>query len=164
NLIDACCVLSCLNGQERSTTARKRPATNGRRGPRPNARKQTLCQVGVDWAPDSARTAFPRPGRDRGADEGPGAAGSRGRRIGPAGLALDRSGRPAFAYALRLANAKTWLRVLTLDAGGRWHTHGITKGGFPASAQVPGSAPVLFRGQLHVVETFTSAAIDWGPK
>jgi hypothetical protein len=88
----------------------------------------------------------------------------KGASFGPAGLALDRSGRPAFAYALRLANAKTWLRVLTLDAGGRWHTHGITKGGFPASAQAPGAAPVLFRGHLHVVETVTSAAIDWGPK
>jgi len=84
--------------------------------------------------------------------------------FGPAGLTLDRSGRPAFAYALRLANAKTWLRLVTVDARGRLHTHGITKGGFPQSAQVPGAAPVLIGGRLHVVETYTSAAIDWGPK
>jgi hypothetical protein len=88
----------------------------------------------------------------------------KGASFGPAGLTLDSSGRPAFAYVLRLANAKTWLRLVTLGARGHLKTHGITKGGFPASAQVPGAAPVLFRGQLHVVETFTSAAIDWGPK
>jgi hypothetical protein len=88
----------------------------------------------------------------------------RGASFGSAGLTLDRTGRPAFAYALRLASAKTWLRLVTLDARGRLHTHGITKGGFPASAQVPGAAPVLVGGQLHVVETFTSAAIDWHPK
>jgi hypothetical protein len=88
----------------------------------------------------------------------------KGASFGSAGLTLDRSGRPAFAYVLRLANAKTWLRLVTLDARGRLHVHGITKGGFPASAQVPGAAPVLVGGRLHVVETFTSAAIDWHPK
>jgi hypothetical protein len=84
--------------------------------------------------------------------------------LGPAGLTLDASGRPAFAYALRLASTKTWLRLVTLDARGQLHTHGITKGGFPSSAFVPGAAPVLVRGRLHVVETYTDAAIDWGPK
>jgi hypothetical protein len=88
----------------------------------------------------------------------------KGASFGSAGLTLDRSGRPAFAYVLRLANAKTWLRLVTLDARGRLQTHGITKGGFPASSQVPGAAPVLVRGRLHVVETYTSGAIDWGPK
>jgi len=28
---------------------------------------------------------------------------------------------------------------------------------------VPGAAPVLVHGRLHVVETYTNAAIDWGP-
>jgi hypothetical protein len=88
----------------------------------------------------------------------------RGASFGSAGLTLDRTGRPAFAYVLRLANAKTWLRLVTLDGRGRLHTHGITKGGFPTSAQVPSAAPVLVGGRLHVVETFTSAAIDWHPK
>jgi hypothetical protein len=88
----------------------------------------------------------------------------RGASFGSAGLTLDRTGRPAFAYVLRLANAKTWLRLVTFDARGRLHTHGITKGGFPASTQVPSAAPVLVGGRLHVVETFTSAAIDWHPK
>jgi hypothetical protein len=88
----------------------------------------------------------------------------KGASFGPAGLTLDRSGRPAFAYALRLANAKTWLRLATLDVRAHLEVRGITKGGFPAGSQVPGAAPVLVRGRLHVVETFTSAAIDWGPK
>jgi hypothetical protein len=88
----------------------------------------------------------------------------KGASFGPAGLTLDRAGRPAFAYALQLANGKTWLRLVTLDARGRLDVHGITKGGFPASSQVPGAAPLLFGGRLHVVETYSSAAIDWGPK
>jgi hypothetical protein len=87
-----------------------------------------------------------------------------GASFGPAGLTLDAHGRPAFAYALRLSSAKTWLRLVTTDARGRLHTHGITKGGFPSSAFVAGAAPVLVRGRLHVVETYTAAAIDWGPK
>ena len=88
----------------------------------------------------------------------------KGASFGPAGLTLDRAGRPAFAYALKLPSGKTWLRLVTLDARGRLHVHGITKGGFPSSSQVPGAAPVLVGSRLHVVETYSSAAIDWGPK
>jgi hypothetical protein len=88
----------------------------------------------------------------------------KGAAFGPAGLTLDRFGRPAFAYALQLRSGKTWLRLVTLDARGRLDLHGITKGGFPSSTQVPGAAPVLVAGRLHVVETYTSSAIDWGPK
>src|SRR5262245_10549144 len=90
----------------------------------------------------------------------PGKGGS----FGPAGLTLDAHGRPAYAYAFRRASAKTWLRLVTTDSRGRLHVHGITKGGFPASAFVPGAAPVLVRSRLHVVETYTDAAIEWGPK
>jgi hypothetical protein len=88
----------------------------------------------------------------------------KGRSVGPAGLTLDAADRPAFAYALRLSSGKTWLRLVTLDARGRLHTQGITKGGFPSSSLAAGAVPVLVRGRLHVVETYTSAAIDWGPK
>jgi len=88
----------------------------------------------------------------------------KGASFGPAGLTLDAAGRPAFAYALRLSSAKTWLRLVTNDARGRLRVHGITKGGFPSSTFVPGAAPVLVRRRLHVVETYTAAAIDWGPK
>jgi hypothetical protein len=87
-----------------------------------------------------------------------------GASLGPAGLTLDAAGRPAFAYALQLRSGKTYLRLVTTDARGRLHLHGITKGGFPSSTIVPGAAPVLVRRQLHVVETYTDAAIDWGPK
>jgi hypothetical protein len=88
----------------------------------------------------------------------------KGATLGPAGLTLDAAGRPAFAYALRLSSAKSWLRLVTVDARGKLHTHGITKGGFPSSVIAPGAAPVLVGRTLHVVETYTSAAIDWGPK
>jgi hypothetical protein len=88
----------------------------------------------------------------------------RGASFGPAGLTLDAAGRPAFAYALRLASAKSYLRLVTSDARGRLRTHGITKGGFPSSEFVPAAAPVLVGRRLHVVETYTDAAIDWGPK
>jgi hypothetical protein len=87
-----------------------------------------------------------------------------GASFGPAGLTLDAHGRPAFAYALRRPSTKTWLRLVTSDARGRLRTHGITKGGFPSSAFVPGAAPVLVGSRLHVVETSTDQAIDWGPK
>ena len=88
----------------------------------------------------------------------------KGASLGPAGLTLDRHGRPAFAYTLRLSSTKTWLRLVTLDGRGRLDVHGITKGGFPSSSQAPGAAPVLVGRQLHVVQTYTSAAIDWHPK
>jgi hypothetical protein len=88
----------------------------------------------------------------------------KGDSFGPAGLTLDAAGRPAFAYALQRKSGKTWLRLVTTDARGRLHTHGITKGGFPTSSFVPGAAPVLVGRRLHVVETYTDAAIDWGPK
>ena len=89
---------------------------------------------------------------------------ARGSSFGPAGLTLDGSGRPAFAYAVRRRSEKTYLRLVTTDASGHLRTHPITKGGFPASAMVPGAAAVLVGRRLHVVETYTNAAIDWGPK
>jgi hypothetical protein len=87
----------------------------------------------------------------------------RGASFGPAGLALDAAGRPAFAYAVRLKSGKTFLRLVTSDARRRLRTIPITKGGFPSSGLPPGAAPVLLGGRLHVVETYTSAAIDWAP-
>jgi hypothetical protein len=84
--------------------------------------------------------------------------------FGPAGLTLDAAGRPAFAYALRLNSGKSFLRLVTTDTRGRVHTTGITRAGFPSSSLAPGAAPVLVRGRLHVVETFTSGAIDWQPQ
>jgi hypothetical protein len=80
---------------------------------------------------------------------------------GAAGLTLDARGRPAVAYALRLRSRKTYLRLVTFDARGHPQTHGVTLKGFPSSELPPGAAPVLVAGHLHVVETYTSAAIDW---
>ena len=88
----------------------------------------------------------------------------KGASFGPTGLTLDAADRPAFAYAVRLASSKTYLRLVTMNARGRLRTRPITKGGFPASSVVAGATPVLVGRQLHVVETYTSAAIDWQPQ
>jgi hypothetical protein len=89
---------------------------------------------------------------------------SPGSRFGPAGLTLDASQRPAVAYAVQRPSRDTFLRLVTFDRAGRARVRGITQAGFPASTLPPGAAPVLVNGRLHVVETYTSAAIDWGPK
>src|SRR5437588_838470 len=89
---------------------------------------------------------------------------AKGSSFGPAGLTLDAAGRPAFAYAVRRRSTKTFLRLVTTDTQGRLRTHPITKGGFPSSTLVPGAVPVVVHRTLHVVETFSNEAIDWGPK
>ena len=86
-----------------------------------------------------------------------------GSHFGPAGLTVDAGDRPAVAYAVQRASGQTFLRLVTFDRGIKARTRAITQKGFPTSAFAPGAAPVLVRGQLHVVETYTSAAIDWGP-
>jgi hypothetical protein len=86
-----------------------------------------------------------------------------GSSLGPAGLTLDAADRPAIAYAVQRASGKTFLRLVTFGAGVRPRTRAITQKGFPASELPPGAAPVLVNGRLHVVETYTSAAIDWAP-
>jgi hypothetical protein len=87
-----------------------------------------------------------------------------GSSYGPAGLTLDARQRPALAYAVQRRSGDTFLRLVTFDRGIKPRTRAITQKGFPNSDFPPGAAPVLVRGRLHVVETFTSAAIDWGPK
>jgi hypothetical protein len=86
-----------------------------------------------------------------------------GSNFGPAGLTLDARDRPAVAFSVQRASGDTFLRLVTFDRGARPRTRAITQKGFPTSALPPGAAPVLVRGRLHVVETYTSAAIDWGP-
>jgi hypothetical protein len=86
-----------------------------------------------------------------------------GSSLGPAGLTLDARARPAIAYAVQRASGKTFLRLVTFGQGVRPRTRAITQKGFPASELPPGAAPVLVNGRLHVVETYTSAAIDWAP-
>jgi len=86
-----------------------------------------------------------------------------GRSFGTAGLTLDAADRPAVAYAVHRESGQTFLRLVTFDRAGRRHTRAITQKGFPSSTCPPGAAPVLVDGRLHVVETYTSAAIDWGP-
>jgi hypothetical protein len=88
---------------------------------------------------------------------------ARGSSFGPAGLTLDSHGRPAIAYAVRRPTGKTFLRLVTFGPVSK-RTRAITQKGFPESELPPGAAPLLVQGRLHVVETYTSAAIDWGPK
>jgi hypothetical protein len=90
--------------------------------------------------------------------------------LGPAGLALDAHGSPVVAYGFmrgayepRLGGIPTYVRLARL-AGGRIHTAPITKLGFPPSDRPPAATPVLVGKAIHVVETYTSAAIEWIPK
>jgi hypothetical protein len=82
--------------------------------------------------------------------------------LGPAGLELDRVGRPAVAYAFRLPDRKTFLRLVT---GGTFRTIGITREGFPESGVIPAAAPVRMPdGKLRVLETYEArggGAILW---
>jgi hypothetical protein len=87
-----------------------------------------------------------------------------GSSLGPAGLTLDARERPAIAYAVQRPSGKSFLRLVTFGEGVRPRMRAITKKGFPTSDFPPGAAPVLVNGRLHVVETYTSAAIDWAPK
>lgn len=82
--------------------------------------------------------------------------------LGPAGLELDRVGRPAVGYAYRLPDRKTFLRLVT---GGSFRTIGITRAGFPESGSIPAATPVRMPdGKLRVLETYEArggGAILW---
>jgi len=89
---------------------------------------------------------------------------ARGSTLGVGGLALARTGTPLVAYAVRRPTAKTYLRLVRIDAKGRARTTQITKLGFPDSALPPSATPhVTRRGVVRVVEAYTSALIDWFP-
>jgi hypothetical protein len=83
--------------------------------------------------------------------------------VGQGGIILDASGRPAVAYAIRRPTDDTFLRLVRMDAKGRFRTQAITLEGFPESTTVPSAAPVLVGRTIHVVEAVGSSAIDWGP-
>ena len=89
----------------------------------------------------------------------------RGASLGLAGLALDAGGRPVVAYALRLADRKTFLRLVRPDARGRFVTRAVTKGGFPQSDTIPSASPVVLPGGgVRVVAAAARSAIEWAPK
>jgi hypothetical protein len=84
-------------------------------------------------------------------------------RFGPAGLALDRRGRPVVGYALWLPSHKSYLRLAQVTATGDLRVRAVTREGFPSSSTLPAAAPVVLpSGAIRVVETFLPAAIDWG--
>jgi hypothetical protein len=89
-----------------------------------------------------------------------------GAMLGRAGLTLDRDGRPAVAYALRLASNATYLRLARSDAKGRFVTKPVTRKGFPPSRFPPSVAPVTTRGgAIHVLQLYggvgLAAAVEW---
>jgi hypothetical protein len=90
------------------------------------------------------------------------AAAPTGGLLGFGGLALDRFGRPWIAYATEVASKRTWLRLVHEDAAGRLVGEAVTRKGFPSSDVLPSAAPVVLpSGAIRVVETYTSATIEW---
>jgi len=83
-------------------------------------------------------------------------------RFGPAGLAVDKAGRPVVAYALWFPTRRTFLRVARVTVNGKLTVKGLTRDGFPPSAAPPAAAPVVLgSGELRVVETYVPAGIEW---
>jgi hypothetical protein len=84
--------------------------------------------------------------------------------IGPAGLALDKAGRPVVAYALWHPSKQTALRLVRTLANGAYRTQRVTRKGFPSTPTLAAAAPVVMpSGQIRVIETYTPAAIEWKP-
>jgi hypothetical protein len=83
-------------------------------------------------------------------------------RFGPAGLTLDRSGRPVVAYALWFPSGRTFLRLGRIRTNGKLTIQRLTRKGFPPSAAPPAAAPVVLgSGEIRVVETYIPAGIEW---
>jgi hypothetical protein len=75
-------------------------------------------------------------------------------RLGRAGLALDRRGRPVVAYAVRYPSQKTYLRLADGLTG---RSRPVTRKGFPPSVIAPAAAPVLLsNGRTAVVEAYAT--------
>jgi hypothetical protein len=81
--------------------------------------------------------------------------------LGIPGLALDAAGVPAVAYAVARPSRDTFLRLVRPDRSGRLKTTAITQKGFPPASLPPSATPVLVRGRLHVVETYSTEGIEW---
>ena len=84
------------------------------------------------------------------------------RNLGPAGLVVDRRGRPVVAWAEQGARGSTTLRLWRE----RSRTVQITRGGFPPSDVTPPVAPLVMRdGSIRVVEAYAvateAAVIEW---
>jgi hypothetical protein len=89
-------------------------------------------------------------------------------RLGPAGLTLDRRGRPSVAYSVRRADGSSelWLvQVTRTSSRVRLARTPVTRNGFPLSIIPPAAQPVLMPdGKLRVVQTFSQRganAIFW---
>lgn len=82
--------------------------------------------------------------------------------LGFGGLVLDRTGLPVIAYVYELASHKTWLRLVHESPAGTLAGERVTRDGFPSSDALPSAAPVVLPGgAVRVLETYTSATIEW---
>jgi hypothetical protein len=85
--------------------------------------------------------------------------------LGPAGMTLNKNGRPVISYSLRRRGDRTELWLAQVGRNLKVVRTRITRRGFPASSLPPSSAPVLMPdGRIRVVQTFTQRganAIFW---
>jgi hypothetical protein len=85
--------------------------------------------------------------------------------LGPAGMTLNRGGRPAIAYSVRGRDDATELWLVQVGGNLRLNRTRVTRRGFPASRVPPAAVPLLMpNGTLRVVQTFSQRganAIFW---
>jgi hypothetical protein len=85
--------------------------------------------------------------------------------LGPAGMTLDRAGRPVVAYSFRRRDQATELWLAAVRPNLRVIRTRVTLRGFPPSSSPPASTPVLMPdGTIRVVQTFAQRganAIFW---
>jgi hypothetical protein len=91
--------------------------------------------------------------------------------LGPAGMTLNRNGRPVISYSLRRRDNRTELWLAQVGRNLRVARTRVTRRGFPSSSVPPASSPVLMPdGRIRIVQTFTQRganAIFWrreGPR
>jgi hypothetical protein len=85
--------------------------------------------------------------------------------LGPAGMTLNKNGRPVISYSLRRRDNRTELWLAQVGRNLKVVRTRVTRRGFPASSVPPPSSPVLMPdGRIRIVQTFTQRganAIFW---
>lgn len=85
--------------------------------------------------------------------------------LGPAGMTLNKNGRPVISYSLRRRDNRTELWLAQVGRNLEVTRTRVTRRGFPSSSVPPASSPVLMPdGRIRIVQTFTQRganAIFW---
>lgn len=85
--------------------------------------------------------------------------------LGPAGMTLNKSGRPVISYSIRRRDNTTELWLAHVSRNLKVTRTRVTRRGFPGSTAPPASSPVLMAdGRIRVVQTFSQRganAIFW---